>query len=232
MAENYSSPEDAQALHDIWNEDPSAPPSAEELRRPSKFSSALQIIDGDHVGSSAAWLQIVQPNDDEVEWNEETQKNEGAGRLRFEMETLPESQLLLIPLDRESSREYRPGGFNTPLICYSTDLKKGIGSPGGDCLKCPHADFLNGKAPECQAQVTYQFHEPERDVILHYTFRRKAYSKAGIPLNKHVQKNPLKTFAVLFSTKQDFGGDGQEYWRPTLKSRPLPDGWEAPEDEL
>jgi len=49
-------------------------------------------------------------------------------------------------------------GGNAPPDCYSTDLRIGIGDPGGDCLACPYSQFGSardgtGKGQACKEQT-------------------------------------------------------------------------------
>jgi hypothetical protein len=53
-----------------------------------------------------------------------------------------------IILHLKDTRSYwskKFGGGNVPPDCASSDMLRGVGKPGGDCLKCPMAQF--GTAP-------------------------------------------------------------------------------------
>lgn len=63
---------------------------------------------------------------------------------------------------RHATRAYYATSYedapNTPPDCFSADMLRGIGNPGGDCTKCPFAEFGSAKnnAMAC-SQITNLF---------------------------------------------------------------------------
>jgi hypothetical protein len=60
----------------------------------------------------------------------------------------------VVPLQMFKSRAYfGTGNIGDPPVCTSPDAITGYGQPGGDCSRCPHADWRNGG--RCQLRYNY-----------------------------------------------------------------------------
>ena len=60
----------------------------------------------------------------------------------------------VVPLQMFKSRAYfAAGNIGDPPVCTSPDAITGYGQPGGDCGRCPHADWRNGG--RCQLRYNY-----------------------------------------------------------------------------
>lgn len=66
------------------------------------------------------------------------------------------TSVLVVPLlvfkSRVLFRDQKEGGG---ILCRADDAVIGIGEPGGNCSKCPLAQFNDGEAPECTMFYNY-----------------------------------------------------------------------------
>lgn len=75
---------------------------------------------------------------------------------------------------RHATRAYYATSYeeapNTPPDCFSPDMLVGIGNPGGDCTKCPFAEFGSAKnnAMACAQQTNLFIVTPDSGVLPWY----------------------------------------------------------------
>lgn len=75
---------------------------------------------------------------------------------------------------RHATRAYYATSYedapNTPPDCFSPDMLHGIGNPGGDCTKCPFAEFGSAKfnAMACSQQTNIFILTPDSGVLPWY----------------------------------------------------------------
>jgi len=120
-------------------------------------------------------LRLVQATTQDVE--------AAAGQLFDSLTGAALDEVDAIVLDMYKSRALF-GGDNVgdPPTCTSPDAINGFGDPGGDCLRCPHADWRSGG--RCQLRYNYfavllgdgfdPEHELPRGVMMHGTSAKVA----------------------------------------------------------
>lgn len=63
-------------------------------------------------------------------------------------------ETMAVPIQMFKSRAYFGSGtIGDPPVCTSPDAVTGYGSPGGDCTRCPHANWRQGG--RCQLRYNY-----------------------------------------------------------------------------
>jgi hypothetical protein len=85
-------------------------------------------------------------------------------------------ELIGIPIGWQDGRAYwsksmEESDGNAPPDCYSLDAKTGIGKPGGDCRKCPYAQFGSdprglGQACKSHRELAYLLSDRTLPVIV------------------------------------------------------------------
>jgi len=156
----------------------------------------------------------------------------GSGGLRFITaseegeDTLEEIQGVVV-LHHEA-RAYWPGSFSgsEPPSCASLDGKTGIGSPGGDCYKCPYAqwgsDPKGGRGQACKDMRRLYILRPgeflPRLLTLPPTsMTSKAGSFAEYATILFNSATPMRSVLTSFRLAAERNADGISYARVVVK---------------
>lgn len=126
----------------------------------------------------------------------------------------PSDTLTIVPLMFARHRTLRAAEGGA-VLCHASDALKGSGMPGGDCLKCPKASWVDdGKGhrfpPECVFSYMYTVYVIEHKTIAMIDFRRTNIN-AGKQLNLMVIRNGCGNFAVALSSTKESGKRGTFY---------------------
>jgi hypothetical protein len=110
-------------------------------------SDLAEVMRENFGGRGINWLQLERikvPAGGGIAWEVET--DEGNDAIK---------ELDGIILIRRDQRTYFKDAFGSgdkgPPDCYSTDLERGIGDPGGPCASCPFAQFGSARRPDGSA---------------------------------------------------------------------------------
>jgi hypothetical protein len=81
----------------------------------------------------------------------------GAGSTVWQVDGKHSPYLEGVIIHHHAARNYWPGKFgetqNRPPACFSPDGLEGFGNPGGECAKCPYAQFGEDDSPSACRQV-------------------------------------------------------------------------------
>lgn len=105
-------------------------------------------------------LRLVQATTQDIEAN--------AGQLFDTLTAEPCDTMDVVPLSMFKTRALFSGSIGDPPTCTSPDAITGFGDPGGDCSRCPHADWRNGG--KCQLRYNYlvmpvgDTHDPDNEM--------------------------------------------------------------------
>jgi hypothetical protein len=130
------------------------------------------------------------------------------GKIWDTLTSQDSDEAFVVPIQMGKSRAYFGSGtIGDPPVCTSADAVTGVGSPGGDCTRCPHADWRSGG--RCQLRYNYlmmllgEGHDPEnelpRGVMMHGTSAKVASRLNTMLLGS---KYPWSTVVALNSATE------------------------------
>lgn len=121
------------------------------------------------------------------------------------------------------SKSLDEGGGNSPPDCYSDDSLTGHGTPGGDCLTCPFAEFKSdpkgGGGQACkQSRLLFLLREGEAlpaVIALPPSSLKRAKSYLTGLISKRI---PMTSLVTVFGLERDKNQDGINFARATLRA--------------
>lgn len=177
-------------------------PRADEIQMPKlRLAQGLTPEVGAREAAIGQWLLIGQEPVDEVE-----------------------IVILKAGKARELRVEESPG--NRSVVCRSSDAVEGIGTPGGDCEKCPMAQWVDatvkgqkGTPPLCTLIFSYQAYSLTHDALCVIEFSRTAENQAKL-LNTMLVTQGFGGFVAKL--KHVSKSNGNRRWvEPQLMSRKI-----------
>ncbi len=91
-------------------------------------------------------LRLVQATTQDIE--------APAGKVFDTFGSTAHDEVSIVPVSMFKTRAYFGSGtIGDPPVCTSPDAVTGYGTPGGDCTRCPHADWQQGG--RCQLRYNY-----------------------------------------------------------------------------
>lgn len=91
-------------------------------------------------------LRLVQATTQDIEAQ--------AGKIFDTFGGAAHDEVSIVPVSMFKTRAYfGTGTIGDPPVCTSPDAVTGYGTPGGDCTRCPHADWQQGG--RCQLRYNY-----------------------------------------------------------------------------
>lgn len=151
------------------------------------------------------------------------------GKIWDTLTSQDSDEALVVPIQMGKSRAYfGTGTIGDPPVCTSADAVTGVGSPGGDCTRCPHANWRQGG--RCQLRYNYlmmllgEGHDPEnelpRGVMMHGTSAKVASRLNTMLLGS---KYPWSTVVALNSATEKNDRGQYKVWNVRKERDATPD---------
>lgn len=131
-----------------------------------------------------------------------------------------QDEIVVVPLAMSRARELRDG--EQKLLCSSPDAKIGKGIPGGECAKCPMAEWTPRPGggvnlpPQCDFIYSYVVYIPEHQTMALLDFRKTTINIAKF-INTVAQGKRFKNFGIRL--RSDKTTKGRNSWFSPLASQ-------------
>lgn len=140
----------------------------------------------------------------------------------------PEEKVEVVVVRLAKLRQLRVGEDRV-LQCQSGDAIHGVGIPGGDCGRCPYAQWGNEdgerKAPACNLIYSYMCYSLTHDTPVLVEFSRTSVQVA-LQLNQAIKSRRIGSFVATLTSKNEQKGT-RKYSSPIFNARTITDEEQA-----